>query len=44
MMSQTVQQIVTIHILDNKGNQAMKFDELIKYIVRNISLQKSCRQ
>ena len=31
-MSQTVQQIITIHILDNtlcKDNQAMKFDELI---------------
>ena len=46
-MSPTVQQITTIHILDNtlcKDNQAMKFDELIKYLVRNIFLQKSCRQ
>ena len=40
MTSQTEQQIITIHILPNiarnKGNQAMKFGQLIKYNVRNI--------
>ena len=42
------QQIITIHILPNisinKGNQTMKFDQLIKQIVKNIFLQKSCRK
>ena len=44
MASQTGQQIITIHILSNisrsKGSQAMKFDQLIKYNVQNIFLQK----
>ena len=42
------QQIITMHILPNistnKGNQTMKFDQLIKQIVKNIFLQKSCRK
>ena len=42
------QQIITIHILPNisinKGNQTMKFDQLIKQIVKNIFLQNSCRK
>ena len=37
---------ITIHILPNisrsKGNQAMKFDQLIKCIKRNIFRQKLC--
>ena len=45
MTSQTGKQIITIHILLNisrrKGNQSMKFDQLIEYNVRNIFLQKS---
>ena len=40
MTSQTGQQIITIHVLPyisrSKGNQAMKFGQLIKYSVRNI--------
>ena len=47
MMSQTGQQITTIHILPkisrSKGIQAMTFGELIKYGKRNIFLQESCR-
>ena len=43
MMSQTGQQIITIHILPNisrsKGNVAMKFGQLIKYGMKNIFLQ-----
>ena len=39
-------QLITIHILPDisrsKGNQAMKFGQLIEYNVRNIFLQKSC--
>ena len=39
-------QVITIHILPDisrsKGNQAMKFGQLIEYNVRNIFLQKSC--
>ena len=46
MTSHTGQQIITIHILLNisrsKGNQAMTLDQLMKYIARNICLQKSC--
>ena len=42
---QTVERIITIHILPNisksKGNQAMEFVQLIEYNVRNIFLQKS---
>ena len=44
-MSQTGKQITTMHILRNtsrsKGNQAMKFGQLIRYNVRNNFLQKS---
>ena len=48
-MSQTGQQIITIHILTSilrsKGYQAMKLGQLIiKYSVRNIFLQESCRK
>ena len=43
MMSQTEQQIITIHILPNisrsKGNQKMKFGELIGYNMSNIFLK-----
>ena len=42
MTSQTRQQIIAIHILANvskiKGNQAIKFGQLIKYSVRNTFL------
>ena len=48
MTPQTRRLSVTIHILSyisrSKGNQAIKFHELIKYSVRNICLQKSCRK
>ena len=44
-MSQTGHQIVTMHILLNiprsKGNQTMKFGQLIEYNMRNICLEKS---
>ena len=44
MMSQTGAQTITIYILSeyskSKGNQKMKFDQLIKYSMRNILLQK----
>ena len=47
-VSQTRQQIITRNILPNisrsKCNQGMKFAQLIKYRVRNIFLQKSCRK
>ena len=47
MARRTRQQIVAIHILPNmarsKGNQAMKFGQLTIYNVRNIFLQKLCR-
>ena len=40
--------LITIHILPNitgsKGNQVIKFDQLIKYSVRNIFLQKLSRK
>ena len=42
MMSQTGQQIITIHILPNISNKFVKFDKLRKYGVRNIFLQKLC--
>ena len=46
MISQTVQQIIIMHILPNistrKNNQAMKFGKLIKNKARNIFLEKSC--
>ena len=45
MTSQTGQPIFTIYILANisgsKGNQAMKFCQLIEYNVRNIFFDKS---
>ena len=49
MTSQTVQQIISIHILPNisrrKNNQEMKFDQFLKYSVRNIfHLQKKSRE
>ena len=41
----TGQQIITIHILSNisnsKGNQTMKFDQLIEYNMGNKFLEKS---
>ena len=44
MMSQTGQEIITIHILPNisrtKGNQAIKFGQLIKYSMRNFFFSK----
>ena len=44
MMSQTGQQINTIHILPNisrrKGNQTTKFGQLIEYNMINIFLEK----
>ena len=46
MTSQTGQQITTIHILSNisrsKGNQTMKFGQLIEHSLGNIFLQKPC--
>ena len=40
MTSQTGQQTIVIHILPNisrsKGNQTMKFDQLVEYNMRNI--------
>ena len=45
MTSQTGQPIITIHILSNisrsKGNQAMKFGQVIEYNMRKIILEKS---
>ena len=46
MMSQTGQQITTIHILLNisksKSYQPMQFGQLIEYKMKNIFLKKSC--
>ena len=48
MTSQHGSQTTAIHILPNisqsKGNQTMKFGQLIEYIKRNIFLQKLCRE
>ena len=48
MASQPGYQKIAIHILLNisqsKGNQAMKFDQLIEYNRRNISFKKSSRK
>ena len=48
MMSQPGLQTIAIHILPNisqsKGNQTMKFGQLIEYNKRNIFLQKLCRK
>ena len=45
MTSQAGKQTIAIHILSNisgsKGNQTMKFGQLIKYNMRNIFLEKS---
>ena len=45
MTSQRGQQTITIHILPNisrnKGNQEMKFGQLIEYNMRNIFIKKS---
>ena len=46
MTSQPGLQIMAIHILTNisqsKGNQTMKFGQLIEYNKRNIFLKKLC--
>ena len=48
MTPQTGQKTSAIHVLPNisrnKGNQALKFDRLIKYSVRNIFLRQPCRK
>ena len=48
MTSQPGLQTIAIHILSNisesKGNQIMKFDQLIEYNKRNILLQKLCEK
>ena len=48
MTSQTGLQIIAIHILPNitqsKGNQTMKFSQLIESNKRNIFLQKLCEK
>ena len=48
MTAQTGQQINTIHILHNesrsKDNQAIKSGHSVKYGVRKLSLQKSCKK
>ena len=45
MRSQTAKQTILIHILPNisrsKGNQIMKFGQLIEYNMRNTSVEKS---
>ena len=45
MTSQTIQQIIIIHIFSNisrsKGNQTIKFGQLIEYNMKNIFLEKS---
>ena len=45
MTSRPGKQTIAIHILPNisrsKGNQAMKFGQLIEYNMRNIFLEKS---
>ena len=45
MTSQPGQQTIVIHILSNvsrnKGNQTMKFGQLMEYNMRNIILEKS---
>ena len=46
MTSQSGLQTIAIHILPNlsqsKGNQIMKFGQLIEYNMRNIFLQRLC--
>ena len=45
-LSQPGKQTIAFYILTNmsksKGNQAMKFGQLIEYNTRNIFLEKSC--
>ena len=46
MTTQPGEQTIAMHILPNvsrsKGNQTMKFGQLIEYNMRNIFLEKSC--
>ena len=46
MTSQSDKQTIVIHILPNisrsKGNETMKFGQLIEYDMRRIFLEKSC--
>ena len=48
MTSHPGSQTITIHIMSNisrsKGNQKMKFGQLIEINVKNIFLRKSCRK
>ena len=48
LTSQPGLQTIAVHILPNisqtKGNQTMKFGQLIEYDKRNIFLQKLCRK
>ena len=48
MTSQSGLQAITIHILPNvsqsRGNQMMKFGQLIEYNKRDIFLKKLCRK
>ena len=48
MTPKSGQETVTIHIFSNisrcKGNQAMKFDQVMEYNKRNIFLQKPCNK
>ena len=48
MISQNGQHITAMHILpkisNSKGNQVMKFGQLIKYSLRNSFLPKNCRK
>ena len=46
-LSTTIKYITTNKLPDifkNRGNRAIRFDQLIEYNVRNIFLQKSCRK
>ena len=46
MTSETGQQVITVHMFPSisrsKGNQIMKFGQLMKHNVRNIFVQNSC--
>ena len=48
MTSQPEEQTITIHklpiIARRKGNQTMKFGQVLEYNKRNIFLRKSCRK
>ena len=41
---QTIAMLVLPNISQSKGNQTMKFGQLIEYNKTNIFLQKSCRK